>query len=260
MRSDLKQVEDKAARLREYAKTLDQLDRDWSHLRYQEDYRSIWQLPDEFRQPFDKLYAQGRQDAVNLKNWFWELDDPARRPTLSSFVDGILPTLEQSLEESKARVITAKAAHDSLDHKFWSVSQMLQLTEKQSNIIDASIKVLLSMKKSNLYREERGETIVPDKPSIMINSYNQQSIIQSPGSSLTVSANTTTLFAEIRTKIQDLTVSEDKKRELTDSVDLMENAQGTGGFISAYQRFMSIAADHIGALGPFLPALAQLLA
>lgn len=260
MRSDLKQIEDKVARIREYAKALGEFDRDWSHLKNQEDYSSVWHLPEPHKQPLDALYAEGRQDAVNLKNWFLELDNPALRPTLTSFVDDTLPALEETLEKSKARLEAAKSAHEELDRRFWSISQMLQLTEKQSKIVAAAIQVLQSMKNSNIYREERGESIALANPSIMINSYNTQSIIQSSGSSLVVSSNTVTLFAEIRAKIQGLAASDEQKKHLVESVELMEKNHGSSEFLSSYQRFMSIAADHIGAFAPFLPALAQLLA
>lgn len=262
MRSDLKQIEDKASRIFEYAKTLDELERQWSHLKNQEDYPATWKLPPALGEPIGNLYAGGRQDAINVKNWFLELDDPSQKPTLSSFVDTTLPALKRTIDETKIRLELAEIAHDKLDSKFWSVSQMIQLTIRQSDIISAAIRTLESMKNTNLYREEQGETVMLDKPSITINtnSYNTHSIIQSPNSTLSFNNENINIFANLKIKIHELTIEDEQKRALSESVELMESTHGTSKFISAYQKFMSVAADHFDVFGPFLPALAQLLA
>lgn len=39
----------------------------------------------------------------------------------------------------------------------------------------------------------------------------------------------------------------------------MQDSHGTDGFVGAYQRFMSVAANHMTVIAPFLPALAGLL-
>lgn len=260
MRSDLKSVEDKVSRLMEYAKRLDELDKDWLHLKNQEDFSSVWELPATQRQPLEALYAGGRQDALNLKSWFYELDDVSRHPTLSSFVDVTLPAVQKTLATSESVLANARNAYQSLDSTIWSVSQMFELTNRQLDIARAAADTLDSMRKTNLYKEERGEPTVPDKSHTTINnSFNSQSIIQSSGASLVTSADTNLLFVNLRSKIQELAISEEHKVELTNSVNSMENSHGTGDFLDAYQKFMSIAADHLGVLTPFLPALATLL-
>lgn len=246
----------------EYAKRLDDLDKDWSHLKNQEDFSLVWELPADQRQPLDALYAGGRQDALNLKNWFYELEDVSRHPTLSSFVDIMLPAVQRTLATSESVLANARNAYQSLESKIWSVSQMFELTNRQLAIAKAAADTLDSMRKTNLYKEERGEPTVPDKShtTINYNSFNSQSIIQSSGATLTTSADTNLLFFNLRSKIQELEISEDRKVELTESVDSMEKSRGTGDFLGAYQKFMSVAADHLGVLAPFLPALAALLA
>lgn len=44
------------------------------------------------------------------------------------------------------------------------------------------------------------------------------------------------------------------------AVEAMQRSQGSAGFTESYQQFMSVIADHLQVYGPFLPALAQLLA
>lgn len=54
-------------------------------------------------------------------------------------------------------------------------------------------------------------------------------------------------------------VPEPAQEALVASVREMESSQGKPGFIPAYQRFMSSAADHMTVIAPFLPALSALL-
>jgi hypothetical protein len=43
------------------------------------------------------------------------------------------------------------------------------------------------------------------------------------------------------------------------AVDEMKGQRGGAGFTAAYRNFVSLAANHLGILAPFLPALSQLL-
>ena len=258
MRSDLKEVEDKAYRLAEFAKKLRDLDRDWSHLKNQEDFPKVWALEKEHRHPIENLYAGGRQDAINLSCWFCELDDAAKHPTLKSFVDVMLPALERTVDDARTRVKVAKAAHEALENRFWSVVGMTTLTVDQISIAEASIATLNAMKRSKLYREESGEHVVTDQPSVVItNSYNTNSNINSNHSSVTVTQSTTDLFVKIRSAVDSLPAA--AQPAISEAVNEMERNVGTSGFISSYKNFMALAADHIGVMTPFLPALAQLL-
>ena len=46
----------------------------------------------------------------------------------------------------------------------------------------------------------------------------------------------------------------DELSRLLSAVDEMKRQSGGAGFATAYRNFMSIAADHLGVLTPFLPA------
>ena len=67
-----------------------------------------------------------------------------------------------------------------------------------------------------------------------------------------------TLFAELR-KIVETAVTEADRAAIQNALEEMEAARGTPSFRNHYIQFMSIAADHLTLLTPFLPALAQLL-
>jgi hypothetical protein len=51
----------------------------------------------------------------------------------------------------------------------------------------------------------------------------------------------------------------EKLNRLLAAVDEMRREQHKPGFVVAYQKFVSICADHLGIVAPFLPALTALI-
>lgn len=51
-----------------------------------------------------------------------------------------------------------------------------------------------------------------------------------------------------------------RRGEIVAAINEAEAARGSTGFTAAYQKIVSVAADHLGILLPFLPALTALLA
>jgi len=52
---------------------------------------------------------------------------------------------------------------------------------------------------------------------------------------------------------------EDRRLEIVQSIAVMKEQEGKAGFKQAYRDFMGLAADHLGVILPFLPALAGML-
>ena len=73
-----------------------------------------------------------------------------------------------------------------------------------------------------------------------------------------VAMPTDQVFGDLRELTQTI-ADEQARTDILARIDALENAKGTGGFLAAYQAFMSTASDHITVFGAFLPALAQLL-
>jgi hypothetical protein len=69
----------------------------------------------------------------------------------------------------------------------------------------------------------------------------------------------TAVFGELQNAISNRVSDETERSKLLSAVRDMEQSHGGSGFLAAYQRFMASAADHMGVVGPFLPALASLL-
>jgi hypothetical protein len=66
------------------------------------------------------------------------------------------------------------------------------------------------------------------------------------------------LFKQLASAIEAGVQSEADRRELLARVDKLEEGSRSGRFLSAYQQFIAVAADHMTIVAPFLPALAQL--
>lgn len=67
------------------------------------------------------------------------------------------------------------------------------------------------------------------------------------------------VFADLRSAIASGIGDAEQQRELIAAVDHMEATRGRADFMGAYQKFIGLAADHIGVIGPLLPALSALL-
>lgn len=67
------------------------------------------------------------------------------------------------------------------------------------------------------------------------------------------------VFGDLAMAIRNGVADQAERDKLLSAVEAMKQAHSGGGFLAAYQRFMSVAADHFGVIGPFLPALAGLL-
>lgn len=66
------------------------------------------------------------------------------------------------------------------------------------------------------------------------------------------------LFTDLRAELMQIADEAHRERLLV-HVDEMQATQGTDGFLRRYQAFMQDAANHVTVVGPFLPALAQLI-
>lgn len=67
------------------------------------------------------------------------------------------------------------------------------------------------------------------------------------------------IFGDMATAIQNGVQDEDSRLAIIQAIALMKEQQGKSGFQDSYRNFMSLAADHLGVILPFLPALAGML-
>ena len=65
----------------------------------------------------------------------------------------------------------------------------------------------------------------------------------------------TTLKQEFVERIQDV----EEQKDIIKKLDALQKAQGTKSFGERYTEFISAAANHMTVIGPFIPALTELL-
>ncbi|WP_298303017.1 hypothetical protein [uncultured Erythrobacter sp.] len=76
------------------------------------------------------------------------------------------------------------------------------------------------------------------------------------------SSNSTTsneVFTDLRVAVQAGVPDAVERDAILAAIDEAEEAKGTAGFTSAYQKLMGSAANHMTVIAPFLPALSQML-
>lgn len=76
---------------------------------------------------------------------------------------------------------------------------------------------------------------------------------------ISVEAENTQLFSNMRSALAGANIADEQKREIGATIDAMEQSEDRETLKEHYQRFMSIASDHITVFSPFLAALAALL-
>jgi hypothetical protein len=67
------------------------------------------------------------------------------------------------------------------------------------------------------------------------------------------------LFERLHSTITENISDKELLQKLQNKVTELEKTQGTHNFLARYQEFMTLAANHMTVLAPFMPALAQLL-
>lgn len=67
------------------------------------------------------------------------------------------------------------------------------------------------------------------------------------------------LFEKLRAVIKHSIKDDNVSAQLSEKVDELHQTQGTKAFVTKYQEFMALAANHVTILAPFIPALSQML-
>lgn len=106
-------------------------------------------------------------------------------------------------------------------------------------------------------------SIKEEKYSSMINIYNANGLnsrinINSTDNSITYINDTELLFNELKKNLENITENEIKQKALQILGDL-KNTKNTSEFLSEYQSFISLLANHMTIIAPFIPALTELI-
>jgi hypothetical protein len=67
------------------------------------------------------------------------------------------------------------------------------------------------------------------------------------------------IFASLRQTVESGVPEGDEQQGILEKLTALEKAQGSKSFGERYAEFVAVAANHMGLIGPFIPALTELL-
>jgi len=102
--------------------------------------------------------------------------------------------------------------------------------------------------------DDNSQTTINGRDNIRINNNSNDT-----STNLNYTKVNSTVFDEIRTKLNEGQINDGERAELLSQVDDLEEAVDTPSFFSKYQKFITSAADHMTVIGPMIPALTQLI-
>jgi hypothetical protein len=139
---------------------------DWSHLKNQEDYRNIFRFAPEDYAIFESIYGDGRDCAVSMSNYLSCFNDIGNFPTLQSYVHSFDGGWVYDIESLQSTLKQAQKKAKELVNIPWAVRQMMQLFEKQINLLLSVQQTLKLLQQTPLYKmETTGSPLQPETPS-----------------------------------------------------------------------------------------------
>ncbi|WP_454709537.1 hypothetical protein [Delftia acidovorans] len=233
---------------------------DWPHLKNREDFRNIYRFPDKERTQLEELYAKGRDCAIFMGSRLRDFNDVGQFPSLAEYIDSFDRTWVNEREDLQAFLDNIKAIKDTLEYPPWAVERMIVVFEDQLRLL-ASVRMTLDLlKKTNLYKIEKGEAPVEKEPNITIGHISGKVNINSTDNSTNINIDSSSIFGGLSNAINSAPIEEVQKAQLLAKVEELRQAEGTGGFLQKYKDFMQNAANHMTVISPFIPALTSLIA
>lgn len=262
VRRDLESVAPHISRLLNIGLEFYKHDKDWVHLKNEEDFRFIVRIPAEKRYKVEAIYSTGRDMAIFMGSSLLEINtDFGRYPTLNSVVEHFKKSWVYGAYSPE---ILEEARQVCTDHgvELWSVGQMITLFNRQESLLEAVRSTLEMLKRSDLYKEENGEIIMKKETSITLSGVSGSSInINSAGATATVK-NTyqqPAVFDDLIAAVKTQRFDEKTEGELLKNVEELAVGHKEGRFRDAYISFMQNVSAHITVFSPVLAGLAALL-
>ncbi|MBJ9675434.1 hypothetical protein [Burkholderia gladioli] len=155
IRLDLAQENRLLSRLVQYADVFKRNNFEtWPHLKNNEDFRRVYDLPWEQRGPLEEIYGTGRDLAVFMGGRLLEFNDAGFFPTLKSFVDSFAGGWIDQIERLNDISGDARRTAQELENPPWAVRGMINLFDEQIDLVKAIRQVIEGLKQSSTYQWE----------------------------------------------------------------------------------------------------------
>ena len=159
IRADFQEVEGPLNRLLVYGRTFGEFNcEQWPHYRNKEDFERVFELTAEERMAYEDLYGDGRDCAVTMSDFMGGgFNDVRRFPTLRSYVAAFEGGWVYQTVELRRHLDEVVALGEKHGKQPWAVRAMVDLHQKQIEMLEAAAVVLGQLKNTPLYRREGGE-------------------------------------------------------------------------------------------------------
>lgn len=240
----------------------DELDiQTWSHLKNQEDFDRIFDLPDKVRYELESLYADGREMAGAMADMLPSFNEVGRYPFLLDFIARLERSWVSEVADHEAELERYREIAKA--HKTpWAIQQMIALYQEQLTMLKSVQTVMRRLKDSDLYRSEAGEPMEKVRPQVVnigvVGNVTGKVNVSSTDSSTTIHMDNT-VFASIRESLSAADIPTAELQRVLVRLDAMEKEVGKPKFVQCYSEFMSAAANHVSVIAPFIPQLSALL-
>lgn len=148
-------------RLWEYGNTFGENSRkEWKHLKHDEDFYGIYEMEEEYRYTFEKLYEDGKSLAFDMSIHLQEFNNINEYPTLKSYIasfdNWLLPNINELMELSRL----SAQKRDGISECPWVIVRMIRLFDKQIELLKSVAATLEMLKTTEIYKTENGDLIL----------------------------------------------------------------------------------------------------
>jgi hypothetical protein len=235
--------------------------KNWPHLKNQEDFEKIYLIAQPMRHQFEDLYAKGRDCAIFMSSRLREFNDFGQFPTLAQYVDSFKTTWAyQHVELQKfiddVRALSTATAQQQIP---WAIRQMIEVFDDQLRLLTAVRATMEILQQTNLYKIEKGESPVEKQSGIHIGQITGKVNINSTDNSTNIRADSLSIFGDLRKAIENSAIDVQTQGKLLKDIDAMESDADGPGFLQHYKDFIQNASNHVTVFTSLLPALTNLL-
>ncbi len=263
IRKDLESVAAQISRLISIGQQFKEFDKEWSHLKNNEDFRFVFKLPEDKRYKVEEVYSDGRDMAIYMSESLLSINyDFGKYPTLTSVIESFEGTWVYGNYDHEVPD-TAQSICKEHGVTLWSTGQMIKLFKKQEQLLAAVRVTIQILKESELYKLENNIPIMKKEKIINLNGISGSNInINSPGAIANISQNyeTPPIFEEMINSIKLQNLDQNTQSRLIDNVQaLAVSHQNGSSFKDAYKDFIQNTSAYITIFSPFIAGLSSFL-
>ena len=231
----------------------------WPHLKNNEDFRKIYNLPEPLTRQFEQIYMKGRDCAYFMGSRLREFNDVGQFPTFSMYVDSFESTWAYGHVDLQHFIEKIRESTASQETTPWAVGRMVEVFDDQLMLLKAVRETVELLRTTNLYRIEKGEVPVEKEHRIHIGQITGRVNINSIDNSTNTVNDSSSVFSRLRNAIENSDIDTLTKVCLLQGIESMRETNGSPTFSEKYKDFVQQAANHMTIIAPFIPSLTLLI-